>query len=301
MIKLVHSDVEFHEADHTYTLHGKQLSGITKIIGEMLFPDMYSAVPKSVLERAAEYGKGVHQLIQLTDEFNGQSDEPVYQTYRRLMTEQGLTRLANEYLVSDNTDIATCIDLVCEDFTLVDFKTVSRMDDEAIQRVTWQLSINAYLFELQNPTLEVNELFVMWLPKTGGGKMIRLVRIPSEVCRELVRCYIEHEPFVLPQGLVRSNSDVVFRQMPIEIITSVYEAYDRAKSEKDELNKALLKVFKENGIKSCDNEFVKVTYTEPTTRTSVDTALLKEKYPDIYEECLKSSMVKEGIKITIRK
>ena len=46
--------VEFDELAHTYTLDGKQLSGITGIIKDYLFPDMYKGVHERTLEAAAE-------------------------------------------------------------------------------------------------------------------------------------------------------------------------------------------------------------------------------------------------------
>ena len=53
-------------------------------------------------------------------------------------------------------------------------------------------------------------------------------------------------------------------------------------------------------IKSFENDLVKITYTEPTTRTSVDSAKLKKNYPDIYTECCKTSDVKGSVRITVK-
>ena len=58
MITLNKSQVVFSELDHTYTLDGKSLSGVTSILNRQLFADKYSGISDEVLNKAAEYGKG---------------------------------------------------------------------------------------------------------------------------------------------------------------------------------------------------------------------------------------------------
>ena len=55
-IELTQSGVIFNEELHEYWLDGKQLSGITEALRKQLHPDMYSSIPKRILEQAAEYG-----------------------------------------------------------------------------------------------------------------------------------------------------------------------------------------------------------------------------------------------------
>mgnify|MGYP003319148010 CR=1 FL=1 len=47
--KLVKSGALFDSEHHTYTLDGKQLSGITSLLDRQLFKDKYSGIPKEVL------------------------------------------------------------------------------------------------------------------------------------------------------------------------------------------------------------------------------------------------------------
>ena len=61
--------VVFNAEHHTYTLDGKELSGITSIISKYIFPDMYSNVSESVLETARQRGSIVHSELEM--EFNG--------------------------------------------------------------------------------------------------------------------------------------------------------------------------------------------------------------------------------------
>lgn len=59
------------------------------------------------------------------------------------------------------------------------------------------------------------------------------------------------------------------------------------------------KVFKENAIKSFKNQYIEITYVEPTKRKSVDTELMKR--AGIYEQFLKETDVKESLRIKLRK
>ena len=66
-IELKESGVIFDAQKHTYHLDGKQLKGITGMIGRQLFPDTYKNVPKDVLEKARVRGSNIHQIIQDCD------------------------------------------------------------------------------------------------------------------------------------------------------------------------------------------------------------------------------------------
>ena len=65
MNELIQSAVVFNEEQHTYTLGDKQLSGITTIIKQLVFPDMYKGISQTVLNKAAERGTRIHNLIQM--------------------------------------------------------------------------------------------------------------------------------------------------------------------------------------------------------------------------------------------
>lgn len=54
------------------------------------------------------------------------------------------------------------------------------------------------------------------------------------------------------------------------------------------------------GIKSFENDILKVTYVAATTKTSVDSAKLKKEQPEIYAKYSKTSPVKESVRITVK-
>lgn len=54
------------------------------------------------------------------------------------------------------------------------------------------------------------------------------------------------------------------------------------------------------GIKKFDNELISISYVEPTTSTTIDTAKVKKLYPDIASECSKTTNKKGYVRITVK-
>ena len=175
-IELKQSAVIFNEVDHTYNYLGTFLSGVTSLLHRTLFADKYNGISAEVLAKAAAYGHNIHEQIELVDTLGVTSETPAVQAYLQMKQELNLTTLANEYLVSDEQYIASSIDVIFDDLTLADVKTTSRLDMEYL---SWQLSMYAYLFEMQNPGLKVPRLLAIWLPKPQYGKP-NIVEVPRK-------------------------------------------------------------------------------------------------------------------------
>lgn len=175
-IELSQSAVVFNEVAHTYRYLGSFLSGVTSLLHRTLFADKYNGISAEVLAKAAAYGHNIHEQIELVDTLGVESQTPAVQAYLQMKADLNLTTLANEYLVSDEQYIASSIDVVFDDLTLADVKTTSRLDMEYL---SWQLSMYAYLFEMQNPGLKVPRLLAIWLPKPQYGKP-NIVEVPRK-------------------------------------------------------------------------------------------------------------------------
>lgn len=80
------------------------------------------------------------------------------------------------------------------------------------------------------------------------------------------------------------------------IVLQKKELEAKEKAMKEKLKAAM----EEFGVKSFDNDLLKVTYIAPTTKTSVDSAKLKKKYPAVFEECSKTSSVSAYIKVEVK-
>ena len=163
MITLNKSRVVFNEGDHTYTLDGKPLKGVTGILERRLFPEKYAKIPKHILKQAADRGSYIHKMCELVDTLDVSPDCQEAQNYIDLKKRLGLKSIASEYLVSDNKHYASSIDVVYEGqqgVILNDRKTTSKLDRES---VSWQLSIYALFFEMMNPDVKVEGLSATWL------------------------------------------------------------------------------------------------------------------------------------------
>ena len=83
-------------------------------------------------------------------------------------------------------------------------------------------------------------------------------------------------------------------------ITSITIEKKKLEEKEKMMREKLLVAMEKNNIKKFENEFVSFTYMAPTTRNSVDSKKLKEKHPDIYDECLKTSKVSASVKIAVK-
>lgn len=184
-VELVKSQVLFNEVDHTYNFLGQLLSGVTGLLHRTLFADKYKGIDASVLAKAAEYGHNIHEQIELVDTLGVISDTPAVKAYLKMKADLNLATLANEYLVSDEMYLASSIDIIFNDLTLADVKTTSRLDMEYL---SWQLSMYAYLFEMQNHGLKVPRLLAIWLPKPKYGKpnIVEVPRKSADALRVLI-------------------------------------------------------------------------------------------------------------------
>lgn len=67
-----------------------------------------------------------------------------------------------------------------------------------------------------------------------------------------------------------------------------------------EMRKQLQQVMEKYGIKKFDNDLIKITYIEPTTRSSIDSVKLKAQMPEIAAKFTKTSNVKAFVKIELK-
>lgn len=296
-MKLKQSKVVFNQEEHTYTLGNKQLSGVTSLLDRQLFKDKYTGIPEAIMKASAERGSLIHETIEVVDSLGVASDMAEVQAYLDIKEKNSLTTHCNEYLVSDNEHIASSIDIVFDDCSLADIKTTSKLDKDY---VSWQLSIYAYLFELQNPRKKVGKLYAIWLPKAQYGKpaLVEVERKPSEIVKELIECdkrgeQFEYKPVESTQQAMTVAEDVV--NEVISIGRQMKEMEQRYKA----LQAGLLEVMKLNNVKNFKSGDLTLIYKESSTRKSIDSKALESKYPDIYNELLKESQVKESLTIKI--
>lgn len=315
-VDLKGSSVIFNETEHTYTLNGKKLSGVTAIV-KWLFPDTYTDIPESVLMKAAAHGSLIHSKCELYDTCSLGDDLSEVQEYIRLKNENSLTTEANEYLVDDGKDIASSIDVVFskgEDgcYPLADIKTTSKIH---VDNVTLQLSIYAYLFELCNKGKKAGKLYVIWLPKEKYGKaeLMELKRVPTAACKKIIKAYLAKEDsipyrvkyFGVEKKTENTGIEPIEEALPVSLkdaeneIIKLETAIKELEAKQKEMKAGLLSLMVEHNVKKWSSERLTITRKLDGTRESLDTAKLKKEYPDVYAECVKVSPTKGSITIKV--
>lgn len=309
MTELIQSAVIFNEEQHTYSLGDKQLSGITSIIKRYLFANMYANVSQAVLNKAAERGTRVHNLIQLwTMGILSQDDIEELQPFLDALSNAGLVQHESEYLVSDNESVASSIDLVCLDkdsnFILCDIKTTAVLH---MDYLAWQLSIYAYLFEHQNPGLKAHGLKAIHI-RDGKCNIVDVTRLDDALIEDLLNAYrsgaesFDNPLTALPEDLnclLEQYSDNESLLATIKMVEAEYE------EKKKKLQEAIADSLKAKGMEKAETDVAKVTIGKDSVRPSFDLKKFMEspayKYsPETYAEFIKQTVTKGRITITLK-
>lgn len=302
MIELVKSSVVFNEENHTYFLGEKQLSGITGMIKRQLFPDKYKDVPQFVLERAAERGTKVHHECQFADVtgFEPECQEAI--NYLMIRTGAGYAALDNEYTVSDEEHFASNIDCVWEKdgkIALADIKTTYKAD---IDYLEWQLSIYAYLFELQNPGLKVDCLYGVWL-YNEKYELIPLKRKSDDEVKKLMQCEVEGKSYLETDTALEWKKDELML-VPKDVINKYLEAVseiERIQPFVDGFKDTLKRAMIEHNVKAWDTGKLKATITPAGIKKTFDTKRFQSDHPELYKQYIKETETAASIRITLRK
>lgn len=86
----------------------------------------------------------------------------------------------------------------------------------------------------------------------------------------------------------------------IRQITDLMVAKKTIEDREKELKAQLIRAMETYGVKSFDNELIRITYVAPTTRTAIDSARLKKDHPDIAEQYSKTSNVAASVRIAVK-
>lgn len=299
-MSLNRSDVVFIEDTHKYFNGNKELIGITGIISKMLFPNKYSGISEGVLRRAAERGSIIHSKCQTFDMFGGKWDCPEVGNYAKIKEENNLVAIENEYLVTDNERVATMIDVVFEDTDdtvhLGDFKTTYSLDVESL---SWQLSICARLFELQNPHLKVGKLYGIWL-RGEKSKLQEVNRISDVEVDRLMDAYFSGSEYINPTLMI-TNTDEIKKLVQVEqFIISLKEEADALEAQKKALLDGIEKQMELNDVKKWETDNIVLTRVLPTTSISFDAKKFKDDNPELAAQYEKKSNKKGYLKLKIK-
>lgn len=304
----INNKVYFDSITHSYVREsdGKYLSGVTGLMRKHGLSTDYLGIPEHILKNAAERGTAVHKAVQ--DTINGLDytdsidfTSPHYNFVKTAMTEYSnlnLNAIASEFLISDNEMVASSIDIVLSDYSLVDIKTSASLDIEPLR---WQLSIYRYLFELQTG-FKVPKMWGLHL--RDKAQMVEIQPIEKSEIERLFECErggTIYQPQQNKGELELINSDDLHNALVIERkIVEMEQNVKLLKEQREKFISGMYDLMEQYDIKQIDNEAYKITRVLPTTRKSFDSARFKADNPELYSEYIKESPVKGSLRITLK-
>lgn len=110
-------------------------------------------------------------------------------------------------------------------------------------------------------------------------------------------------PQTCPNANVITDEMIQFQSAVPETIgkiTQLIKLKKQIDEQEKELKATLVKAMEACGVKSFENDIIKMTYVAPTTRSSIDSVRLKKDHPDIVAEYSKVSDVSASVRVTLK-
>lgn len=300
------SKVKFDELTHSYWLDDKELIGVTSLMKIMGVSADYSGIDEATLAHAAELGTQAHKAIE--DYINGRPvvAEKLIKSFKDLNLDPA--RIQTEFLVSDEKNVASSIDLLFnvdgDVYDIIDMKRNDRLHRDAL---AWQLGIYKYLLE---KTYEVRVFNCWCLPIKKGSKddilsdtcqpLVKIVPKSAEEVEKLIALYREGKTYQVPAKehsieLALKEEEIADYTDAVAYLANLDLQAKEAKAIVERFNGVLYDYMLENDIDELSCPEGKVKLKRPYSTTRLDSAALKKKYPAIAEECSKTSEVKGSV------
>lgn len=120
---------------------------------------------------------------------------------------------------------------------------------------------------------------------------------------DCVLCCECHDHQNCPDAKVIRDDLILFQSAvpnAIRDITDLIKLKKRLDDQEKELKAKLTKAMETFGVKSFENDLIKMTYVAPTTRSTIDGTRLKKDHPDIAEQYTKVSDVSASVRVTLK-
>lgn len=172
--------IEFIEEGHLYLKDGVLLPSVSEIL-HFIFPNKYKGVDQLVLNKKAEYGSTIHEVIECFEQRKDLPELDIIQEfslnqYLRLKGKFKIGVIAQEQIINYKDDYAGRFDMIAKvnnELSLCDIKTTAVLDKEYL---SWQLSFYELAYMYMNATPKFERLYAIWLPKRGYGELVEIER-----------------------------------------------------------------------------------------------------------------------------
>ena len=306
-------EITFNKENHTYFVDGDYASlSVTQLLKKHGLSPNYASVDKEVLKASAEYGTFIHRDCELVLTEKGYQPESLEgKAYQKYVDEFIKDGLAEQMVAIDykGMKIAGTIDVVGywkneeKGCFIADHKTTLNINKEY---VSWQTSLLDYMLRKAKVIngrkfkwKGANDLMCFHYSKDGTMEAVKLNRIADEEIERLLEAEYKGEIYQRRE-LVVDDEIKAGVEMITKSITELEVRVKQLKEQQDRYKQIIMDAMVEQGIKSFDCGDLKITYVYPVEKLSVDSAKVKKEYPQVYAECLKASVSKPSLRITIR-
>lgn len=105
----------------------------------------------------------------------------------------------------------------------------------------------------------------------------------------------------LTAELVETDKQIAVINEKITLAVAGFQTQLKTLQEKDaELRDSIKTAMENNKVENFENDIIKITYVKPSSRTTLDTAKIKEEAPEVYEKFSKVSEVKASVRIKVK-
>ncbi len=302
MIELKESGVKYLDSTHQYFYKGRELKGITGLLHELVFPNMYKAVSEATLKNAAEKGTAIHEQVELVASLGITPTSECVKQFVKFINENGYEIVGSEYVMLIGEDHASAADLVMhqkdapeDEVEIWDIKGTYSVNKEYVR---WQNSMYKFGLEKLNPQLKVTRICCMWLRDDNKrGTICKLIPLgeprPYSDVEELFRCEKENRLF---------NDDT---KTPYYIIDNevalmdVQERIAKLQEQEKELKAAIFEGMSNDNLTSFKTSNYTYSLKAGSERVSLDTKAFdaddEEMYAHLLEKYKKVTSVKPSL------
>ena len=306
--------INYDETTHTYTNAetNETLISVTQLLEKHGLAPNYNFMKqnenlKEKLEQKANYGKLIHEEIERFVNDGEDGWTPELDSFKQLCEKEKIDPIRCEKKVAFGK-IAGTFDLEClinGKSYIIDIKTTSTLHRNT---VAWQVSLYTYLYLRQyienqehahNMYLKQNIGAIHFV--NGEAKLVLLEKIPLENICKLLQCEEDgicyHDTYSL---LSVGNEELI-----IECEKQIVELQKQIKLMQTQtlfIREQLMYAVEKSGVNHHElgGGQLLITYVPKGEKKTLDIEKLKEEQPEIYEKYLKTTKVKEQLRIKLR-
>ena len=184
--------IEFLENEHIYLKNGVIVLSVTQIL-ELIFPNKYKNINRSVLNKKASFGTTGHSIIKHLDvsdletakkevlNIQNKDLQICIREYLRLVKQYQIRPIEQEQIVSYKQLFCGTLDMigyVSRKYSLLDIKFTAELDKEYL---SWQLGMYALA-----KGIKFEKYYCVWLPKRKLGQLVEIVpKTKEEILKKL--------------------------------------------------------------------------------------------------------------------